>query len=283
MSFLTRSHLEKEVVAMKRRFLIAAILPALLILFPVMSMAEIPERPSPQRLVNDLAGLFTPSQVSSLERTLVDFDDSTSNQILVLTTADLEGYSSSEYAVQVGLKWGVGSADFDNGIVVLVKPKTPASGGQVSIQVGYGLEGAILDAYCKRIIENEMIPRFKDSDYFGGVNAAVQDLMGLASGEISEPREGKNPENGLLIKMLFGIFLMLIVIAVIFGGTSGRGGRGSRRRSRFDDAGSPLIFFGPVGGRGSFGDGGGFGGGDFGGFGGFGGGSFGGGGASGSW
>ena len=81
--------MEKEVVAMKRRFLIAAILPALLILFPVMSMAEIPERPSPQRLVNDLAGLFTPSQVSSLERTLVDFDDSTSNQILVLTTADL--------------------------------------------------------------------------------------------------------------------------------------------------------------------------------------------------
>ena len=129
--------------------------------------AGIPARPQPQRLVNDLAGIFTSAQVRHLEQMLVAFDDSTSNQIAVVTVNDLEGYLPSEYAVRIGLDWGVGSQDFNNGIVVLVKPKTDDASGQVSIQVGYGLEGAIPDVYAKRIIDNQMIPHFRSGDYFG--------------------------------------------------------------------------------------------------------------------
>lgn len=236
--------------------------------------AAIPSRPDPQRLVNDLAGLFSYQQTETLERVLVAFDDSTSNQITVVTVNDLEGYDPAEYATRIGLDWQVGSAEFDNGVVLLVKPKTPDSSGQVFIAVGYGLEGAIPDAYAKRIIENELIPHFRDNDYFGGVEAACDVLMKLASGEISEPRDDDDDDAAFIAFITFIVVLLVIcvLVAIVNDGNSGGGGSGGRR----------TIYTGPVitTGRnyGGFGDGG-FGGG----FGGFGGGSFGGGGAGGSW
>ena len=237
----------------------------------------IPSRPDPQRLVNDLAQVFTSDQVSRLENTLVAFDDSTSNQIVVVTVKDLEGYDPSEYATRIGLDWGVGSAQFNNGIVLLVKPKTYDSAGQVFIAVGYGLEGAIPDAYAKRIIENELIPNFRLNDYYAGVEAACDVLMKLASGEISEPR-GEEEDDALLeiiATLLFiGLLIFIFIIVVGQNDDNGHSSGGGRR----------TIYVGPIitSGR-SYGGGSSFGGGFDGGFGGFGGGSFGGGGAGGSW
>ena len=237
----------------------------------------IPSRPDPQRLVNDLAQVFTSDQVSRLENTLVAFDDSTSNQIVVVTVKDLEGYDPSEYATRIGLDWGVGSAQFNNGIVLLVKPKTYDSAGQVFIAVGYGLEGAIPDAYAKRIIENELIPNFRLNDYYAGVEAACDVLMKLASGEISEPR-GEEEDDALLeiiATLLFiGLLIFIFIIAIGQNDDNGHSSGGGRR----------TIYVGPIitSGR-SYVGGSSFGGGFGGGFGGFGGGSFGGGGAGGSW
>ena len=259
---------------------ILALLLAVVSVAPV--WAAIPARPQPQRLVNDLAGIFTSRQVDHLERMLVAFDDSTSNQIVVVTVTDLEGYSAADYAVRIGLDWGVGSKDFNNGVVVLVKPKDDGA-GQVAIQVGYGLEGAIPDVYAKRIIENQMIPHFRSGDYYGGVLAACEKLMAYASGEISVERD----RDEIDMDDLVALFILLALLAIVFlylakngGGNSGGGGGGR------------YIYIGPIGRSGGsvFGGGsswgGGLGGGSFGGgggFGGFGGGSFGGGGASGSW
>lgn len=235
----------------------------------------IPVRPDPPRLVNDYAGLFTPSQVSALENALVAFDDSTSNQITVVTVLDLEGMSAAEYAVRIGLDWQVGSAEFDNGVVLLVKPKTADSYGEVFIAVGYGLEGAIPDAYAKRIIDTELIPHFRENDYYGGVVSACEMVMALASGEISEPR-GEEESDGWAVFVLFLMLILFIcVIAIIFGDGKGGGSGTSGGRG----GGGPVIYTGPVI-RGGDGFGGGFSGG---GFGGFGGGSFGGGGAGGRW
>ena len=251
--------------------------------------AAIPPRPEPARLVNDFAGILTPQQEWQLERVLVAFDDSTSNQIAVVTVGSLEGYTSSEYATRIGLDWNIGSADHDNGIVVLVKPKTGNSYGDVAISVGYGLEGAIPDAYCKRIIDNEMIPRFAEGDYYSGIAAGCKVLMQLASGEISEPREDKSEFS------LFGLMVSFIIFSVIFFAILGRGGNGGNGRNNggsggtgADDIMRGIIIGNILGGHGHRGDsrpsGGGFGGGfDGGGFGGFGGGDFGGGGASGRW
>lgn len=240
----------------------------------------IPSRPEPQRLVNDFAGLFTPAEKNSLERILTAFDDSTSNQITVVTVSDLEGNSAAEYATRIGLEWGVGAEKYDNGIVVLVKPKTPDSNGQVNISVGYGLEGAIPDIYAKRIIDNEMIPRFAQNDYFGGVSAGCTVLMKLASGEISEVRE--KDDNGKWIAIVFLASIFIIICAALSSGRRG-GGDNSRSNGNGPDLLDAIIIGSLIdkGHRGS--SGGSFGGGFGGGFGGFGGGSFGGGGASGSW
>ncbi len=231
----------------------------------------IPSRPQPQRLVNDFAGLFTPGQVSDLEEILVAFDDTTSNQIAVVTVKDLEGYEASEYATRIGLDWGVGSEKFDNGVVLLVKPRIGNSYGEVFIAVGYGLEGAIPDAYARRIVDQVLIPHLGEGDYYGGVEAACEVLMKLASGEISEVRPDEDDDAFLIGFCIFiGIIILILIIAIAAGdGGNGSGGSGGRR----------TIYTGPIitGGRGGFGGGGSFGGG----FGGFGGGSFGGGGAGG--
>lgn len=250
--------------------------------FMALQLSAIPAKPQPERLVNDYADLFSSGQEAGLERILTAFSDSTSNQIAVLTVHDLEGMSASEYAIRTGLEWGVGSEKFDNGIVILVKPKT-STPGEVFIAVGYGLEGAIPDAYAKRIVTNLMIPHFKENDYFGGVSEACGMLMKLASGEISEATDGLDEEDDIIMIMAFlvvlTIILLILAIAMKNGNNGGRGG------SRYDD----VFTTGPIIIRGgnSFGGsslGGGFGGGSFGGgFGGFGGGSFGGGGAGGSW
>ncbi len=253
---------------------VAAIVAPLFLLVQVAS--AIPQRPEPPRLVNDFASIFTAEQVGELEHQLVAFDDSTSNQITVVTVSDLEGYDPAEYAVKIGLDWQVGSKDFNNGVVLLVKPKTQDSGGKVSIQVGYGLEGAITDAYARIIIENDIIPHFKENDYFGGVQAGLSELMALASGEISQPRS--DDEDGLVDGLVAFFFFVIFIVIIVYvfrndskGGNSGRGPGGRKSGSS-----GPVIFGGSSSGS-SFGSSSG------GSFGGFGGGSFGGGGASGSW
>lgn len=234
-----------------------------------LSVSAIPSRPSPQRLVNDLAGLFSEEQEMRLEQMLVAFDDTTSNQIAVVTVPELEGYTASEYATRIGIDWGVGSGKFDNGIVVLIKPKTELSMGEVFIAVGYGLEGAITDSYAKRIIENNMIPHFIEGDYYGGAEEACILLMKLASGEISEMRDDDDEAWIAFLVM----FIIIIVVAVIIANGSSGNGKGNGGRGR-------TIYTGPVITRGGgwHSGGGSFGGGSFGGFGG---GSFGGGGAGG--
>lgn len=241
------------------------------ILLSIASYA-IPDRPYPQRLVNDYADIFTSAQEETLEQMLVTFDDSTSNQIAVVTVEDLEGYAASEYATRIGLEWKVGSEKFDNGIVLLIKPKTRDSAGQVFIAVGYGLEGAIPDAYAKRIIDNELIPYFINNDYYAGVESACKVLMKLASGEISDPHELDEDLEAVSTIMIIFVICLIVIVALIFGSSNGNhGGSGGN--------GGRTIYVGPIiTTRRSYS--GGF---SSGGFGGFGGGSFGGGGAGGSW
>lgn len=248
------------------------------ILLPLAVLA-LPSKPQPPRLVNDLAGIFTPAQTYALERALVEFDDSTSNQIAVVTVNDLEGYEPDEYATRLGIEWQVGSAEFNNGIVVLVKPKTSFSDGKVAISVGYGLEGAIPDAYAKRIIENEMIPSFKEGDYYAGVEKACVVLMKLAKGEYNYA-DGDDDETGLMIvAILIILFVIFVFILVLADKKGGGGGNGGSSGGGLDDVTKGIIIGNILGNNGRHSTGGSFGGG----FGGFGGGSFGGGGAKGSW
>ena len=230
--------------------------------------AQLPSPPYPPRLVNDYTGTLSASQISSLERKLVAYNDSTSTQILVLLVNDLQGYSVEQYATEIGHSWGVGQKGKNNGAVILVKPKKGSERGQVNISPGYGMEEYVTDATAKRIIEKEMIPSFKENDYYTGINNAVNVIMDLCSGKFSQDEYADGDGFPLWLIILF-----IIAIIVIFSKFSGGG-------QNYSGGGTRTIWI-PMGG--GFGGGGFGGGGHSGGFGGFGGGGFGGGGASGSW
>ena len=247
---------------------------------------EFPEKPVPPRLVNDLAGMLTQGEVDALEQKLVAYDDSTSTQIAVVTISDLQGYAVADYAQRLAEKWGIGQKGLDNGVLILVKPRTSeTSRGEVSIAQGYGLEGVIPDIICGQIIDNEILPEFKNGNYYRGLDKATSTLMSLASGEFPADQYGRDKGSDLtgLTPMIFIIILVIIILFIRSSGGSNHKNIGSK--------GLPLWMlltmmnsgsnkhsgsWGGFSGKGGFGGGGG-------GFGGFGGGSFGGGGASGSW
>lgn len=249
--------------------------------------AQVPRKPVPPRLVNDMAQILTPAQANEMETRLVSFAQETSNQILVVTLASLDGNDKAQLAFSIGEEWGVGDSKFNNGIVILVKPKTDRERGEAFIAVGYGLEGALPDAVAKRIVEYEMIPHFRENLYFEGIKAALDVILPIAAGEFSHS-DYKKGEEGSLFGSLVVLFLVILFVTYLVkkgGNTTHMGGGRKRGPSALD-----LLLLGSILSSGRGGRSGGFGGGSFGGggfgggsFGGFGGGSFGGGGAGGSW
>lgn len=244
---------------------------------------DIPDRSNPPRLVNDFAGLLNKEEANMLEKKLVAFNDSTSTQITIVIVASLQEYDKSDYAQRLAEKWGIGQKGLNNGVLILVKTKTSDSKGEVFIAQGYGLEGAIPDITCAEIVDHEILPAFRNDDYYGGLTNAINTLMSLARGEFSAAEYGQKAKksSGNDSPFLPIIIIIVVVIALI----SGKSGRGNNRN--ISSGGLPLwVLLGMMNsGRGSHGGSwGGFsGGGGGGGFGGFGGGSFGGGGAGGSW
>lgn len=252
------------------------------------SDSGIPKRPNPPTLVTDIAGIFSPNEKAQLESKLVDYFANTSTQIAVVTLNDLNGYDISDLAFRIGEEWGIGNSKFDNGILVLLKPKNSSGKGAVFIAVGYGLEGAVPDATAKLIVEKEMIPKFKAGDMYGGVENATNVLIDITKGEYNYRQYEKKAGGGFSPFLI--LIILFVVLPMIFGGrrkgmyTAGTrnsnlpfwiglgmlSGMGNRHSGMFGDFN---------GGSGAFGGGGS----NFGGFGGFGGGSFGGGGAGGSW
>jgi uncharacterized protein len=264
------------------RFLVGFVF--LFVLSLTMNGQDIPARPDPPRLVNDLAGILSADEIQTLENKLVAFNDSSSTQITVVIVKSLNGYDKNEFARLIGEQWGVGQKGKNNGAVVLVKPKYQQDKGEVCIQTGYGLEGVIPDALAKRIVENEMIPNFQQENYYAGIDQATSTMISLAKGEYTadqyQKRKGKQSSP-------FALLIPLIILVVVFSLIKGSSSRG-RSVGKSVPFWTALFLLGSMG-RGhsgswnNFSGGSGFGGGGGGGFGGFGGGSFGGGGAGGSW
>jgi uncharacterized protein len=248
--------------------------------------AQYPERPNPPRLVNDFAGMLQPDQRANLERELVAFDNQTTTQIAIVTVKDLNGSDAASYAFELAQKWGIGNKGSNNGILILIKPKTDTK-GEVFIATGYGVEGAVPDALAKRIVQVEIIPNFIKGDYYGGITAATKTLMSLTKGEFTADQYyAKHKKKKSNSSYIFFIIIAVVLVIIISSAKS----KSNQYRNSSMTSGLPwwmLLTMLNSGSRGSsFGD---FssGGGDFGSggdsFGGFGGGDFGGGGAGGSW
>jgi len=257
------------------------LVPVLLFVSYLTSAQDIPARPNPPKLVNDFAGVLSPDQVQQLERQLVAYDDSTSNQVAVVLVKTLNDYPIEEYGLKLIRSWGVGNKKTNNGVIIIAAIEDR----KIRIEVGYGLEGAIPDITCNHIIQNDIAPNFRSGDYYDGLLQAAGSIIKAAAGEYQAPANYRKKKGGSAIP--FGSIIIIIILVVIFGGRNRGGGGGGFMSRRGSGWLAPFILGNMLGGssRGSSwgGGGGGWSGGGGGGFGGFGGGSGGGGGASGSW
>jgi uncharacterized protein len=232
--------------------------------------------PAPKKYFNDYANVVSPATAAQLEKTLEDFERETSNQILVAIFPKMQSDSSIEdYTVRVAQSWKVGQRIKDNGAVLFVFIQDR----KMYLQVGYGLEGALPDAVAKRIIEDEIKPHFKNSDFDGGLRGGLRAILAATRGEYKGTGRtvaqgvGQNI-GGWLCLIFFACVILLILVGALRGGRR-RYGRGYSSWGGWTIGGGGFSSGGGGwSGGGGFSSGGGFSGG---------GGSFGGGGAGGSW
>ncbi|WP_170067816.1 TPM domain-containing protein [Flavipsychrobacter stenotrophus] len=251
--------------------------------FNVMAEDKVyPDKPNPERLVNDFAHVLNEGQINDLESKLVDFANTTSTQITIVTISNLGGHDISEYSVHLFNEWGLGQAGKNNGVLILLTLDDGYGKKREWTTVGKGLQGVLTDAKTGQIFRNEMVPAFKVNDYYTGLAKGADAIIAVTKGEYSadgsEPHKRKKSGRGFIIVIIiFGVMILATRNRRGGGGGGGRGGGGG-----FGDLATGLLLGSMLnGGRGG---GGGFGGGDSGGgFGGFGGGSTDGGGAGGSW
>ena len=240
---------------------------------------EVP--PAPTQWFTDRANLISAGDAAALNQKLAAFEQESGAQFIVYILPSLEGDSVEDFTIRAVEKWKVGQAKYDNGLVLFVFVQDR----KIRVEVGYGLEGTITDAFSSRVIRQYIAPRFQSGDWAGGINAGADALMAqIRKGEapvepMERARSGEGEPAGVgsvLFMIILFVIIFFILPAMLRGG---RGGCGGCLPLFFFPGGGGGITFG--GHRGGFG-GGGFGGGGFGGFSG-GGGGFGGGGATGGW
>ena len=241
---------------------------------------KIESKPNPPRAVNDFGNMLAPFQVQALEQKLDAYNDSTSSAIVIVTVPDLQGYDIAQVSLKYLRDWGVGVKGKDNGVVILVSK----ADHKARIETGYGMEGVLPDILCGQIIDERMIPFFKNNDYYAGFNNAVDAIIQAAAGEYkADPKASKG--DNFSIGKLIPVVIFFIIIIFLFSSRGGGGGGSymSGKGSSSFLGGLPWFLLGSMMGGGGGGGGGFGGGGGGGGFGGFGGGGGGGGGASGGW
>jgi uncharacterized protein len=250
---------------MLRALYLAASLALAAAMGAALAQDAVPPFPELTGPVVDQANLLSAGARDALTRKLRAYDDSSGNQLVVVTVDTLNGYPIEDYGYQLGRHWGIGQKGSNTGAVLIVDKDEH----QLRIEVGYGLEGTLTDAQSDNIIRNIIVPHLKQNDYDGGITAGVDAILTVLGGQDLQQHQTRDHSSVLLL-MLVVVFILLRLFTSGFffpGGFYRRGGWG-----------------GWGGGLGGGFGGGGFGGGGFGG-GGFsgGGGSFGGGGASGRW
>ena len=217
--------------------------------------------PMPAGYFNDYANVVSAATASQLNQTLENFERQTSEQIVVAVFPKMQSDSSvDDYTERVASSWRVGQKDKNNGAVLFVFVQEH----RMFIQVGYGLEGVLPDALCKRIIDEQIAPRFKTGDYDGGLSAGVQSILAATKGEYKGNGQtvGGHSQNHPGSSIISVLIILFVIISIF-----------SRRGSGL----GPWILLSAMGSSNNWGNsrgGGGFSGG---------GGSFGGGGAGGSW
>ncbi|MDP3360412.1 MAG: TPM domain-containing protein [Lutibacter sp.] len=253
---------------------------AILLVQVAFSQFTIPAKPKLQTSVYDYAKLLTSEQKSALENKLIQYSDSTSTQIVVVTIETIEGEDIGILTPKWAHEWGIGQAKEDNGVFVLLANKER----KIWIAPGYGVEHKLTAGITGELTRNVIIPEFKKGDFYGGLDKGSDAIFEVLKGTYKNTKKQKDESGGIPAFAI--IFIIFIILMVIFSkkdkGSGNDKGKGFRKDSTGMDILTAILL--SSAGRGSFG-GGSFGGGSSGGGfgGGFGGGGFSGGGAGGGW
>ena len=248
----------------------------------LLAQFNIPDKPkdSEQHFVYDYVELLSRQDSLALNVKLRKYADTTSTQIVVAIISSTNGEDISFLGARWGQKWGIGQADEDNGILIVLAKDDRT----VDINTGYGIEYRITDRMAEQVINTYMIPSFKQGRYYEGLDLGTSIMMLMLGGEFkAEKKESEFPYTTVIIIALFLLFWIIMIAASRKGRGGGNGGSGGGMGSLWDVI--VLSNAGRTSGGWSSSSGGSWGGGSSGGGfgGGFGGGGFGGGGASGSW
>ncbi|HEX4712429.1 MAG TPA: TPM domain-containing protein [Phenylobacterium sp.] len=246
------------------------------------AFAAVPKFPALTGRVVDDAHILSPATTQKLDSELANLEARTGHQLVVATVPDLQGYEIEDYGYQLGRAWQLGRKGVNDGAILLVAPKEH----KVRIEIGYGLEPVLTDALTSVILQQKVLPQFKQGHMEQGVVDGAEALIAQLSlpeddakakvaQAAAQPRAQARDQSGAHLPVLLIIVVIIWLVSSLLRGGGRRGGGGLWWL--------PFLFLG--GGRGGGWGGGGFGGGGGGGGGGFsgGGGSFGGGGSSGSW
>ena len=198
----------------------------LVFVFSLRALADEVIPPAPTQYFNDYAQVVSSATVSQLNQTLETFERQSSEQILVVIYPMMQSNSSIEdYTVRVARAWKVGQKDNNNGAVLFVFVQDH----KMFLQVGYGLEGVLPDALCKRIIDEQISPRFKVGDFDGGLTAGVQSILAATKGEykgtgMTVAEQQIHSTNSVFrpvaILLLVLVFIVFLLGGNLFGGFS---------------------------------------------------------------
>jgi uncharacterized protein len=199
----------------------------MLLLVSSFAFAELVAIPELSTRVTDLTQTLSPAEQAQLEQKLAAFEAKKGSQIALLIVPTTQPEDIAQYAIRVVEKWKIGREKVDDGVLVLIAKDDR----KLRIEVGYGLEGAIPDLYAKRIISEVISPKFKQGDFYGGLDAGVDKIIGLVDGEaLPEPEasqsSGSNVMNFLPI-LMFGALISGLILRSIFGtflGSTANGG-----------------------------------------------------------
>ncbi|HXG58251.1 MAG TPA: TPM domain-containing protein, partial [Thermoanaerobaculia bacterium] len=189
------------------RPLLAAIAASLFLAIPIGAL-EVP--PPPTQWYTDQAGLLRAPEAAALNEKLRAFEQQSGAQFIIYVFRSLEGESVEDFTIRCAERWKVGNAKYDNGLILFVFVEER----KVRIEVGYGLEGTITDAFSSRVIREQIAPRFRQGDYAGGLNAAADAIIARITSK-EAPVEPVRGREGLAKPGCQQILFLLIVIAIL--------------------------------------------------------------------
>jgi uncharacterized protein len=145
------------------------------------------------RRVHDFANLLSAEQSQAIDAICRDVERQTTAQIAVVTVPSLDGKTVDDYAHELFNAWGIGLKEVNNGALLLVAPNER----RARIEVGYGLEPLLTDALCGEILDVHAVPRFRASDYPGGIEAATRAIADIL---LADPATARgDPNSGPLL------------------------------------------------------------------------------------